>query len=344
MKIGIIGDLHFKEKLGYADFVSGQRKAEKDALLKSIAKKFQNHHLVVLLGDNLNSKNNPSSVIKDFVGFLSEFNVPLVILAGNHEKYGDGRSAIDFLEHIDNPWTPVIRGPQSIEIKNRRLHFLPYMSKVELMAKDNDEARLKIQQSLEVLPKSDILFAHHAFSGIMEKGVDVSTFNEPILDRDWLKEHYKQVVIGHIHTPKEESGFLTAGSIFCNEVGEIEKFIWALNVDDDNGSMKVERHPLKQLGIKKIQNPTQEDLEGLDPKKYIIKAEITDRSLDIATIKKQLKRFAGSVIVERYPNERVSVKADSDIADYSVESLLGLYAKAKKVDLKLLLKGYELIK
>jgi DNA repair exonuclease SbcCD nuclease subunit len=341
MKIGIVGDLHFKEKLGYADYVADRRIPEKEAVLEQIKALFEGYDLVVLMGDNLNSRNNHSEVIKDFVKFIHSIKAPIAILAGNHEKQGNGQSAIDFLEHIEKPWTIAIREPQTVSVKGKKIVLLPFLSRTELKCADNVSAAKAIQG---MLPKGDILLAHQAFTGIMVNGALSDDVSEPILDKSGLEARYEKVVIGHIHAPKHEGKFLVAGSVFCNEVNEEQKNVWTLDVNEGTGEIKVIPHVLKQRAIRKIKDPTEHDLQNLTPSDWIIKAEVTKRGTDVEALKQRLKPFAGNIVVEHYPNERLTITNDSNVLDYSIENMLGLYAKAKNINPELLLNGYDLVK
>lgn len=341
MRIGIIGDLHLRDRLGYADYVSDKRIPEKQAVLDQISDLFKGYDLVALMGDNLNSRNNSSESIKDLTKFLQSIDAPLVVLAGNHEKWGDGRSALDWIDHLDNDWTTAIKGPKMIDVKGVHIVLLPFMSRTEMRCQDNRSAGKAIQG---ILPEGDILLAHQAFTGYSFGGTTTDDINEPVLDKKWLAERFEKVVIGHIHQGGNEGKFLVSGSVFCNEVGEEEKSVWTLIVDEKTRKTEVIAHVLDQRGIRKIKDPEPKDIENLSPADWIIKAEITKRGADMEAIKRMLRPFAGSVIVERYPNERMTVKMDSDVLDYSVENMLTLYAKAKNINPDILLTGYALIR
>ena len=84
IKIGVVGDMHMREKLGYADYFEDKRTKEKEGVLDYIVDKFKECSAIVFLGDQLNSRNNTSEVIKEFVSFVERFaNKEVYILAGN---------------------------------------------------------------------------------------------------------------------------------------------------------------------------------------------------------------------------------------------------------------------
>lgn len=84
MKILAVGDLHFKDSLGYADCLEDRRVSEKESVLSFIVDQAEDCEVIVFCGDQLNARNNSSSVLKNFVGFLERFkNKQVFIIAGN---------------------------------------------------------------------------------------------------------------------------------------------------------------------------------------------------------------------------------------------------------------------
>jgi len=79
----VVGDMHLKERLGYSDYIPDGRKSEKEAVLEEIFKLSNGCDRVVFLGDQLNGRNNPSEVIREFVGYIERFTQQVYILAGN---------------------------------------------------------------------------------------------------------------------------------------------------------------------------------------------------------------------------------------------------------------------
>lgn len=342
MKIGLIGDMHFKEKLGYSEYVSDRRVSEKAGVLDFIEATFKDHDAVVFMGDNLNSRNNHSDVIRDFVCFVERFDPEKTfILAGNHEKWGDGRSAIDFLKQVRRPWKVITDKPEVHKIKGLNCVFLPFMARVEVGAKTDEEASRKIEA---MLPAGDVLFGHQTISDInMNDSIDTGMFNEPVLNKDFLKTRYRQIAIGHIHNSYQETQILLTGSTFTNEVNELDKYIWTIEFNEQGES--VTGHRLPERAIKKLINPTPKDIAAL-PHPVILKVEMTKRDIDVGALKKQIqeKGVDGLIFVEKYFNERRQIEAQGDILEYSIERMLEMYAKNKNLDPRLLLEGYDLIR
>ena len=70
MKILIVGDMHCREKLGYSDYFADRRNSEKKTVFEQITRIAEKCSSIVFLGDQLNGRNNPSEVIREFVEFV----------------------------------------------------------------------------------------------------------------------------------------------------------------------------------------------------------------------------------------------------------------------------------
>lgn len=343
--IGIIGDQHFKDNLSYADYISDRRVAEKKAVLDFIVESFKDCQHVVFLGDNFNSKNNSSETNREFVEFLEKFgDKQLYLIAGNHEKKGNGKTAIDFIGEIKKDNWHVFTKPGTISIeeiacKNPvKLDFLPYMHKSELGAENRDDATRIIMNGLK---GGDVLFAHHTISGSSWNGIkSESLMTEVVLPKDELEKRYKLIVGGHIHEPQLIGNTLVAGSLFTSEVGDIEKFIYILDYNLEKVDLRKIKVPCRE--IHKIENPTAEQLSSI-PKESIVKVIVTNKAIDLEELRNQLQRFDASLIVEDFPNQRKKANIEEGAFDFSIESLLKLYAKEKDVDYEKLLSGLRII-
>lgn len=334
--IGIIGDQHFKDNLSYADHFSDLRLSERAEIIDFIVDSFRDCEHVVLLGDNFNSKNNSSETNRLFVEFLERFGKKDVyILSGNHEKKGDGKTAIDFLAEVRKPNWHIFTRAGAFPIGKLKVDFLPYMLNSELEVEDYEAATKHIMKSLD---GGDVLFAHHAISGTSFNGIKTDDLREAVLPKEALEKKYKLIVAGHIHVPQQYGKVLVTGSLFTSEVGEIEKFIYKL---DDN--LKIEKLKVPAREIHKLVDPTDEQLSSI-PKNSIIKVIITDKSRDIEKLEEQLKKFDASLLVQDYPNERKKSNIEKGGAfDFSLEALLKMYAEEKSVDCQKLLRGLQLI-
>jgi predicted MPP superfamily phosphohydrolase len=341
-KIMIVGDIHWKPELNYAELIKDRRIAEKKEILDFIVESSQDCNTIIFMGDQLNLRNNTSEVIKEFVNFLERFeDKKLYIISGNHEKDGTGKTAIDFLKEIKNKknWTIITNKV----IKEKNLVFCPYFSKAELEVDTNEEASKKIMKMLKE-NKGDILFIHHALTNTTtSSGIITSIFPEPVLPRKKLEEIYKFVIGSHIHHPQVFKNSIVTGSIFCNETGEHKKFIWEIN----QKTLKVTQIKLPGRGIFKSEDPTDADLNKI-PKNSIIKAIITKEisTIKINELKEKLSKFDAYVLLSQIPKKRKKLhfKEGGNLLEFSVSQLLKVYAEEKEISLERLMRGFELIK
>lgn len=336
MKILVIGDTHFKENLSYADHISDRRIGEKKEVLDFIVKSSVDCDSVILMGDCFDSKNPSAKTIKDFVSFVESFGKKDVyILSGNHSKKGDGSTAIDFLKEIKGKKWHIFTKPGTVMMGNKKVDFLPYMLKSELEVETNEEAAEKM---MKMLKGGDILFAHHAISGTTFNGIKVETFQEPILPKEKLEKKYQKVVAGHIHSPKTYGRTLVTGSVFTDTVGEIEKFIYIIKED----LSITEILKLPNRAIYKLEDPV--DKVWITMKKdSIVKVIITDKETNIEEIRAKMAKFDASLLIEDYPQKRKKMHIEEGAFDFSIETLLKLYAKEKEIDYQKLLAGLSLI-
>lgn len=340
MKIGIIGDLHLKDKLGYCDYVADSRTQEKKEVLDAIINNLSDCETIVLMGDNFNNRNNSSETIKEMVEFLSRFSgKKLYLLAGNHEKAGDGKSAIDFLKSLKNKnWEVITNTIEAYQIGKYQSIMLPFITRAELGKKDNDEALKSIMKSL---PKADILFTHFSVSGA-ETGSNFFTdyFNEIVLPLADLNKKYNHIIGGHIHKPQQVGKLLVTGSIFNNEIGEQGKYVYKLDDETD----EITSFLLPGRGIYRLENPSLSDLNKI-AYNNIVKVILTDKKIAVEPISEALKQYDAYLLLEQYPNQRTKVNFDEKQAfDFSIERLIIMYSQAKKVDVNKLNHAMELIK
>ena len=335
--IGVIGDTHFREFLSYEAYISDRRVSEKKEILDFIVESFKDCKHIVFMGDIFHSKNNSSVTYKEFVEFIERFDdKELYILSGNHEKKGDGTTAIDFLKEIqDKNWHIFTKlNPISVKIEELNIDFLPYMLNSELEVTNYEDATKAIMKQLS---GGDILFAHHAISDTSFNGIKTNLLNEVVLPKDKLEKKYKLTIAGHIHEPQEVGQTIITGNVFTTNVGEIEKFIWKIKSD-----LSVEKIKLPGRAIYKIENPTNKQLSDIK-KDSIVKIIITDKKIKIEELKEKLKRFDSSLLVENYPSTRKKMHIEDGAMDFRLESLLKLYSEERKVNYSKLLKGLEII-
>lgn len=338
MKILCVGDVHAKDFLSYADYISDKRISEKQEILDFVVKQAEDCQHIVFLGDLFHSKNNSSETNRWIVEFLEKFDQKdIYIISGNHDKKGDGSTAIDFLGEVKkNNWHIYTKFDSVSLFDNKvKLDFLPYMLNSELEVASTESATEKIMNNLN---GGDILFTHHNITGTSFNGISTDILKGVVLDKDELEKKYKLIIAGDIHVPQQYGKVTITGSLFTSEVGELEKFIW--KIDDD---MVVKKIKVPCRPIYKLINPTPIQLTKL-PKNAIVKIIITDKNISIDELKIIADGFDASLIIEDYPSERRKMKIDENNAmDFSITSLLKLYADSKKIDYQKLIHGFELL-
>jgi len=333
--IGIIGDMHFKDDLSYADYISDRRVSEKQNILDFVVKSFEDCKHIVFLGDNLNSRNNSSETNRSFVEFIERFgDKDIYIISGNHEKKGDGKTAIDFLGEVKKPNWHVLTKPSTFCLGDLEVDFLPYMLNRELGVETTEEA---VDHILKELGGGDILFTHHCISGTVFNGIKTEDLKEIVLPKEKVEEMYELAVAGHIHAPQQYGKVLITGNVFTTEVGEKEKFIYKI---DEN--LKVEKIHLPIRQIHKLENPSIEDLLKI-PVSSIVKVVLSNKEIDFDKLEEHLLKFDAHLIIENYPSERKKAHIEEGAFDFSLEAVLKLYAEAKKIDHQKLLKGLHII-
>ena len=185
---------------------------------------------------------------------------------------------------------------------------------------------------------SDMAFTHLAISGAK----NTEFFNEIMLDKKAMSTLFGATYAGHLHKyEKLESNVYITGSVFTHEVGEHDKRIFIL----DTETMKHKEVMLPVRGIYKLDwNENPAEIFGGIPPNSIVKCFVKTRGTDIELVKETLKRFDASIVIEQYDNEREKVHFDEGSLDLSIESLLKMYAEAKKLSYIELKEGFDLIK
>jgi DNA repair exonuclease SbcCD nuclease subunit len=340
MKLLIVGDLHFRPELPYAAAFDDGRRGEWNKALETIHKASENADAVVLMGDNLNTRHNHSTVIREFVEFLKGFGDKDVhILIGNHERYGDS-TALDFLERMEHAKWHVYSNPTQCNDlgDGTTATFIPFMT--SWLAGGTGDFAEDATNFLDTLKPADVAFFHQGISGAVTHGTMVDLFNELVFDAAKLEKLYSRVFSGHIHQHQELSPITTmTGSVFTMEVGDYTKFVYLY----DSKAKTTERIQLPVRGIYKLVN--EEHTDEKIPATSIVKCEITERDVyDIDNVKKVLSRFDASVLIEKYPSERKKIDIQGASIGLDLDSLLQMYAKAKDLSYNTLKEGLDLLK
>jgi len=337
MKVLVIGDIHMRVDLPYSSTIEDGRKAEWTGVLDKIIKTAEECDVVVLLGDILNSRNNPSVVLKELVEFLKRFgDKQIYAISGNHETTTGRNTALDFLQRLEMPnWHFYTSITQNIQLTDRlSATFIPYTLYSVLGATTKEGAEKILIDSLK---PADVSFSHHAFAG----GKSTEFFNsEIVLDKDKMSKLFGMNFFGHIHRAELLSPNVQGtGSVFPQEIGEYGKSIWVW----DSETKMTKEVPLPVRQIRKIVWEERDDKETI-PSNSIVKCYVTNHETNLDDVRKFLSFFDGSTIVEQYPSERVKIEAGDEGLDLSTDSMLRKYAENRGLVYSDLLEGIELIK
>lgn len=344
-KILIIGDLHLRISLGYAENIKDGRKQEYQDVLNCIIENSKNCNKIIFLGDNFNYKNNPAIVVREFTSLLERLgDKDIYILAGNHEinySTNEVSTAISYLKEISNKKWHIIEEITQIN----DYVFCPYITKTKMETETNEDGAKKL---LTLLPKGKILFCHQSLSNININGQNTDFFPEIVLPQKELSKKYEKVFAGHLHQNNDISNkLIIVGSIFCNEVGEKEKFIYTLDED----TLETTKISLPVRQIIKLENPTEEEIKSI-PNNSIVKIIITkEKTIEEINIIKELLENTFSengayIFLEQIPQKRIKIHYDKkdDLLSFSTEQLLEIYSKTKNIDFNKLILGFQLIK
>ena len=338
-KILAIGDLHFRPSLGYSEYVKDQRIPERQEILDFIVKQSEDCSIVVFLGDQFHVKNPMAETTRDFTAFLERLgNKQIHLLVGNHEVRANGASALDYLKEIKGKKWHIVNGIEKVD----DMVFCSYQNKLFLETEDNKSGQDKL---LKLLPSGRVLFTHQAVSDTLTNcGTNTDIFDEIILPKELLEKRYELSVSGHIHKASVSSSGKTivAGSIFNQEIGEIEKCIWKVNPHD----LSYEKIKLPGRPIYKFEDPKLEDLKSL-PTNSIVKIILTEKLSEekLAEINNLADNFDALIVVEHIKRERNSnYNEETNLLDLSMESLLEVYAKQNNLDVGKLKQGFDLVK
>jgi hypothetical protein len=339
MKICVIGDLHMRFELPYSSVIKDGRRGEWEEIKKAIYDVAEICDAIVLLGDNFNSRHNHSSVIKEFINFLNGFgNKEIHILCGNHERFGE-HTALDFLKEVDNPNWHIYTEPTQTHVAGQQAMIIPFMTPA-LLGVETKEEGVKAIIAKFPLAKFPLAFAHHGISGTtICNGMSIDFFNEIVLPKEVMEQHFTKTFCGHIHEKQNLSpGICLTGNVFTHEVGNHSKsiFVW------DSVTETTEEILLPARGIYKIVWEERDEKEVI-PSNSIVKCYVTNKETNLGDVKKFLSFFDASIIIEQYPSERQKVHFEDGGLDLSIDSLLKMFADAKKLSYEDLKEGFSLI-
>jgi len=168
--------------------------------------------LAILAGDVFHDRSPSAEALARFargLGWLKKGGIPVVIVAGNHDRAAiASRSSI--LEVFDDrPRVFVITEPEIVDVKGIRVAGLPSVSRQQLAARLAGWSRLEVDEALidglrrildaQRAEGADVIAGHWPVAGaVLGSERDIAITEEPMLSPADL-EGFRYVAFGHIH-------------------------------------------------------------------------------------------------------------------------------------------------
>jgi len=268
--------------------------------------------LIEFTGDLLHSHALVRQEVLEFwrakLTHLSKLNIPIIIIAGNHDFCGDKShegdfSAISDLKHIEN-----------IIVVNKRLLFYSPVGPIGYRAYTSNH-ELLVQDAIELHKEgANRILTHQTFTGAQ---YDNGFYAKDAIDPELLPQ--KHVISGHIHTTSQIGKCFYVGSPKADTMADAnqEKGVWLFEYDGDSQTKQF----ISTEGVvdtyKKFTVNEGEDLPEFNPlhRNYI---ELVGSNSWITSFKKKLKNINNLQIKASPTDTRISAQTVkiTGIADY----------------------------
>lgn len=219
MKLFLYSDLHISRTSSILPSSSDTRYTYRQQMIINTGKYLANiidqekPDMIINLGDTFDQHTITSydvDVASEFFKCFRMFNIPHLVLVGNHEMVNQDFNAIKILGNINN--ITVISEPCSVNtnviipnLDNVELAFLPYCD----------------YRDVEELPKGKFLFSHQDIQGSIIRG----NFAMPNgLTNEQLKQ-YQLVFNGHIHKSSIVNNVVNVGSVTTHSFSDDENSV-----------------------------------------------------------------------------------------------------------------------
>lgn len=335
MKALFVGDMHFRQTWHHGQDFEDGRRDERLQIEDAIVAAAEPCDVVILGGDVLDARDNPSSVIKSLVHFLEKFgDKKIYLMGGNHDSDTSGKCALDFIRELSNKnWEVVHDDIIGHADHGKRIAMIPYFRRQQLGVETDEGVVHAIMQRLDSpMGPPDVVILHHAIAGTKTAtGMMTDTFQEPAFAAEDLLKRAKRVLGCHIHLPADHGRLQIVGSVMNQDVGETEDkrvLRWDSTTDE------MESIVLPGRKLMKLVNPTAKQLAGIKDYNGLVKI-VSDGPIEVPP------GLAEKVIVVEMPKSDRKKVTMTD--DFSPQNLLKIYAEARDVPLDKLLKGWALI-
>ena len=234
MKIFMYSDLHISRTSSIMPLTSSINKyTYRQNMILELGKYLENiideqkPDLIINLGDTFDNHTITSydiDIASKFFECFRMFNIPHIVLVGNHEMINQDFNAIEILNNINN--ITVISEPStvntdiilstklSLQQPNVKLAFLPYCDYRDILE----------------FPEGDFLFSHQDIQGSCIRG-DFKLPNG--IDQNDLSK-YKLVFNGHIHKSSIMKNIINVGSISTHSFSDDQENVPKCYIFDTN--------------------------------------------------------------------------------------------------------------
>lgn len=307
MRIFLYSDLHISRTSSIMPMLDNSKYTYRQEMIKKTGEYLadiidqQKPDVIINLGDTFDQHTITSYDIdtaSEFFSCFRMFNIPHLVLVGNHEMINQDFNAIKLLKNITN--ISVIDKPctlndwilQNGQSENIQLAFLPYCDHKDILE----------------FPEGTYLFSHQDIQGSSIRG----DFNLPDgIEPNILKDKYKLVFNGHIHKPSIMGNVVNVGSITTHSFSDDETTVPQCYIFDTNTmdlqTFKSNLCPLfRKIEIKDNVSELQNYIMNLDNSyKYIL------HIICPFVIKEEVKQFI-STQEDKIIASRINVKVLKD--------------------------------
>ena len=235
MKIFMYSDLHISRTSSIMPLTSSINKyTYRQNMILELGKYLENiideqkPDLIINLGDTFDNHTITSydiDIASKFFECFRMFNIPHIVLVGNHEMINQDFNAIEILNNINN--ITVISEPStvntdiilltklSLQQPNVKLAFIPYCNYKDILN----------------YPEGDFLFSHIDIQGSnIRRNIVLPTGVKP----EDIKSNYKLIFNGHIHKPSIMGNIVNVGSTTTHSFSDDEDSVPQCYIFDTN--------------------------------------------------------------------------------------------------------------
>lgn len=230
MKLGILGDIHFK------NCKTEIEKTYRSKVLDFVANTLQekNVETIIQLGDFFNDRKHLDmqvleDVIKDYQYYFSDFQ-HFYCLAGNHDVYYKTKNCVNSIKHLSSFFDNFEHIQSCVEIPKIGL-VVPWLNE------NNNEAFLKACEEKTY----KYCFGHFEINGFAK----IKGFDENNGLSSSLFHSFQKTFSGHFHLTQDKNNICYVGSLFQNDKNDINDIKRIMILDTDTDEIEEVRIPFE---------------------------------------------------------------------------------------------------